>query len=89
MCFSQNTHNGEFFRLSTHILRCRIIQRAGHRPAWHDWLPPKPFSSERNSQEPVRSRYKYPDASNKYILETLYFRENVNNRDEVLGCKQP
>jgi hypothetical protein len=88
MCFSQNTHNGEFFRLSTQIPRGRVIQRAGHRPAWDDRLSQNRFPRNETPKEPVRSRYKYPDASNKYILETLYFSETVNNHDEFLGCEQ-
>jgi hypothetical protein len=77
-----------FFRLSTHILRCRVIERAGHRPAWDDWLSRNRFSRSETPKEPVRRRYKYPDADNKYILETLYFREKVNNRDEILDNEQ-
>jgi len=50
--------------------------------------PETVFPQNETPKEPVRSRYEYPDASNKYILETLYLREKVNNRDEILGRKQ-
>ena len=81
MCFSQNTHNGELFSsFDAHS----TLQ--GHRasgdigPAGDNWLSRNRFPRNETPRDPVRSGYKYPDAGNKYILETLYLRERVNDR---------
>src|ERR1700745_480770 len=80
MYFSQNTHHGEFFVFRRIVLRGRVIERAGHRPAWDSSLSRNRFPRNETPKEPVRSGYKYPDVGDKYILETLYFRQTVNNR---------
>ena len=64
------------------VVRCRPDVRSLDRP------PRKRFPRNETPKEPVSSRYRYPDASNKYIIGNLYIRQTVNNRDEVLGCEQ-
>jgi hypothetical protein len=66
-----------FFRLSTHNSTLQGHRASGTSPG-KGQLAVR-FPRNETPKEPVRSGYKYPDARNKYILETLYFGETVNN----------
>src|ERR1700719_5145058 len=81
MCFSQNTHNGKLFSsfdaystLQGHSASGTSSGMGQHGTS----CPETVFPRNETPKEPVRRAYKYPDADNKNILETLYFRESVN-----------